>query len=114
MKRAPLMLLLTLVLSLCLTAAGSAETQQDLIGTQMPDFTVTAIDGETYTFSEVLLEKELVLINIFATWCPPCAMEFPAMEEAYQQYRTRWPLSPFPWSPLTTRKPWPRTRKNTA
>ncbi|MBR3020515.1 MAG: TlpA family protein disulfide reductase [Clostridia bacterium] len=89
MKRAPLMLLLTLVLSLCLTAAGSAETQQDLIGTQMPDFTVTAIDGETYTFSEVLLEKELVLINIFATWCPPCAMEFPAMEEAYQQYQDK-------------------------
>lgn len=84
-----LMLIMLLVLALCLPAVGTAETQQDLIGTQMPDFTVTAIDDQTFTLSKVLQEKELVLINIFATWCGPCAMEFPFMEEAYQRYQDK-------------------------
>ena len=51
----------------------------------MEDFTVQTLDG-SFHLSEVLQEKKMVLINFFATWCGPCKMEFPYMEEAYKQY----------------------------
>ncbi len=48
----------------------------------LPDFTVRTVDGGTFTLSEALKDHELVLINLFATWCRPCAMEFPALQKA--------------------------------
>ena len=57
------------------------------LGDIMYDFTVNAADGTTVTLSEMLEEKEMVLINFFFTTCGPCANEFPYMEEAYQLYK---------------------------
>ena len=51
----------------------------------LPDFTVQTVVGGTFTLSEALKDHELVLINLFATWCGPCAMEFPFLEEAWQE-----------------------------
>lgn len=51
----------------------------------LPDFTVKTIDGAGFTLSEALKDHELVLINLFATWCGPCEMEFPYLQEAWQQ-----------------------------
>lgn len=69
-----------LVLMFCLFCLSSeAETRE------MQDFTVQTLDG-SFHLSEVLQEKKMVLINFFASWCGPCKMEFPYMEEAYKQY----------------------------
>ena len=57
----------------------------NLDGFLMQDFTVQTLDG-SFHLSEVLQEKKMVLINFFASWCGPCKMEFPYMEEAYKQY----------------------------
>ena len=57
------------------------------LGDIMYDFSVTAADGSTVTLSQMLEEKEMVLINFFFTTCGPCANEFPYMEEAYQLYK---------------------------
>ncbi len=59
------------------------------VGKTMPDFSITTYDGETYSLYETLSEKEFVLINVWATWCGPCGMEFPYMEEAYQLYKDK-------------------------
>lgn len=59
------------------------------VGTVLPDFTVSTADGETFTLSDVLKDRELVLINLWATWCPPCNVEFPFLEEAYSEYKDR-------------------------
>lgn len=53
----------------------------------MEDFSVETADGGTFTFSEALKEKDLVLINLWATWCGPCGSEFPYLEEAYREYQ---------------------------
>ena len=92
MKYARFLLLLTLSLALCLaasTAVGEAQWSASAIrlGSEMPDFTVDTVDGGSFTLSEALKEKDMVLINLWATWCGPCAAEFPYMEEAWQQYR---------------------------
>ncbi|MBQ6431501.1 MAG: TlpA family protein disulfide reductase [Oscillospiraceae bacterium] len=55
----------------------------------LEDFTVTTIDGGSFTLSAALEEHELVLINLFATWCPPCRMEFPYLQEAWEQEQDR-------------------------
>jgi peroxiredoxin len=48
-------------------------------GQQMPEFTITTMDGEDYSSSE--LEGKVVLINFFATWCPPCRKELPFVKK---------------------------------
>ena len=58
-------------------------------GEAMPDFTVSLTGGTTATLSEVLKEKDLVVLNIFATWCTPCEMEFPDMEKVYEANKDR-------------------------
>ncbi len=51
----------------------------------LEDFTVETIDGSTFSLSDAMQDHELVLINLFATWCPPCEMEFPYLREAWSQ-----------------------------
>lgn len=82
--------LLSLVLALCLCLGSFAFAEDEVViyqlGDKIEDFTVTTWDDKTVTLSEILKEKEMVLINIWATWCGPCRSEFPFMQEAYTQY----------------------------
>jgi cytochrome c biogenesis protein CcmG, thiol:disulfide interchange protein DsbE len=54
-------------------------------GFAAPDFTLKTTEGETYTLSE--LKGQAVLVNMWATWCPPCRAEMPAMEKVYNEYK---------------------------
>lgn len=84
-KRIGLLLLLILVMA-ALCSPAYADTGVGIEpGDTMPDFTVSLTDGSTATLSEVLKEKDLVVLNIFASWCPPCEREFPEMEAVYQE-----------------------------
>lgn len=53
----------------------------------MYDFSVTTSDGKTFTLSEVLKEKDFVVINFWATWCTYCKAEFEDMQYAYEKYQ---------------------------
>ncbi|MBQ7761523.1 MAG: redoxin domain-containing protein [Clostridia bacterium] len=53
------------------------------------DFSVTLVDGSTWTLSEVLKEKKAVLLNFWYTTCTYCIGEFPDLENAYQQYKDK-------------------------
>lgn len=58
-----------------------------VLGDVMYDLTVTTPDGQSITLSEVLEEKDVVLLNFWFSTCGPCANEFPYMDEAYQMYQ---------------------------
>ena len=64
-----------LALFLCFGIAQAEGT--GILGKPFPDFSVTDCDGNTFTLSEALKGHEAVLINLWATWCPPCRLEFP-------------------------------------
>jgi len=52
-----------------------------------PDFSLPDANGETITLSA--LEGQVVLVNFWASWCPPCRVEMPAIEAVYQDYRQK-------------------------
>ena len=51
-------------------------------GQQAPDFTLQTLEGEEVSLSDYRGKK--VMINFWATWCPPCRAEMPDMEKFYQ------------------------------
>ena len=48
-----------------------------------PDFAVVDLSGKTVRLST--LRGRVVLVNVWATWCPPCREEMPSMERLYRQ-----------------------------
>lgn len=59
------------------------------LGDVMYDFTITASDGTAYTLSELLKEKDAVVLNFWYLNCSPCKIEFPYLEMAYAEYSDR-------------------------
>ena len=58
-------------------------------GQEAPDFDLPLTDGSQAKLSELLKDKEVVVLNIFASWCGPCEREFPDMEKTYQKYKDK-------------------------
>lgn len=85
MKKMICLLLAVLMIATVNIPARAASSNIGLEpGQEVPDFTVSLTDGTTAALSELLEGKELVVLNIFATWCAPCELEFPGMEKVYQ------------------------------
>src|SRR5699024_7178323 len=52
-------------------------------GKLAPDFEVTTLDGEHVKLSDYRGER--VMLNFWATWCPPCRAEMPDMQKVYEK-----------------------------
>src|SRR5699024_1704074 len=50
-------------------------------GKKAPDFELETLDGETVKLSDYKGEK--VIVNFWATWCPPCREEIPDLQKLY-------------------------------
>ncbi len=62
------------------TTAEEGLTQGDMA----PDFTLTTVDGKKVQLSD--LKGKKVIINFWATWCPPCKAEMPHMQNYYDEF----------------------------
>jgi peroxiredoxin len=49
-----------------------------------PDFTLDRLDGGSIALNN--LKGQVVLVHIWATWCPPCRAEMPLIQSTYEQY----------------------------
>lgn len=54
---------------------------------EAPEFALEDLAGNRVRFSDH--RGHVVLLNFWATWCPPCRAEMPSMEKLYQAYRGR-------------------------
>ena len=74
------LLLLVLCFSLFIVSCGQ-QPKVAKVGEPAPDFTLVDITGKTWTLSE--LKGQVVFVNFWATWCPPCREEMPSMQNLY-------------------------------
>ena len=69
-----------------LSSTQQVERQQNntVIGTQRPEFAMLDIDGSIRNIKD--WDGKVVLLNFWATWCPPCKKEVPVFIELQQEY----------------------------
>lgn len=72
--------------TITLTASTSDEPISLSLGSLMFDFSVIDQNGTEHTLSKLLKSKKAVAINLWFTTCEPCKMEFPFMQQAYNEY----------------------------
>jgi len=65
--------------------AGSGPEVGVDVGAQAPDFTLTDLQGQKVKLSQ--FRGQVVLVNFWATWCPPCREEMPSMEGLHRKFK---------------------------
>ena len=78
--------LAVLALALTLAGWGEATEPQPAVGHAAPDFTAPDVRGRLIRLAD-FRGKRAVLLNFWATWCVPCRLEMPTMEQAYREYK---------------------------
>lgn len=63
------------------TTGGRVPSPRE--GFPAPDFTLATLDGGEMSLSA--LRGQVVVINLWTSWCPPCREEMPAIEQVYRQ-----------------------------
>jgi peroxiredoxin len=57
-----------------------------VVAQERPDFTLRNLNGEVQNLSE--WDGQVVLVNLWATWCPPCRHEIPYFVDIYEEKKT--------------------------
>ncbi len=64
-----------------------SERNLSLVGRQASDFTLKTVDGSPVHLAD--LRGKIILLDFWATWCPPCRRELPTIEALSRKYKDR-------------------------
>lgn len=68
------------------SSAWAAESMTPLDGkAPAPDFTLPDVDGNAVRLSD--FRGKVVIVNFWATWCPPCRFEMPSLQRAWEKLK---------------------------
>lgn len=76
--------LVSLCFAFVLVSCGDAErrTSADvLVGQKFPELEIQDMNGEGVTLSQFIDQDKPLVLNVWATWCPPCVKELPSLYE---------------------------------
>lgn len=80
------LILLFFFLPLFIIAQQEDKSTYTKTGQAVPAFKVTTLEGKSIDIQQ--LKGKVVLLNFFATWCPPCMLEMPRVEkEIWQKFK---------------------------
>jgi len=84
--RSPYFWAMVALAAIVLTAWVGRENYRPVItGSDAPEFTLLAMDGSEVSLSD-FLGKDVLLVNVWATWCGPCLTEMPSMQRLYDRF----------------------------
>ncbi len=84
----PILALIILLIALPALAANTTGAITPLQQrANAPDFTLTDVDGKIHRLSDY--RGKVVIVNFWATWCPPCREEMPSMQKAWETLREK-------------------------
>ncbi|MCS7261981.1 MAG: TlpA family protein disulfide reductase [Aquificaceae bacterium] len=88
-KRLPYLLAGVLLAAMLLF--GLRQKQEEVLQSshlqELPDITFQTLDGQELRLSD--LRGKVVLVNFWATWCPPCREEMPIFEKEYRKCKDK-------------------------
>ncbi|MCF7740682.1 MAG: TlpA family protein disulfide reductase [Candidatus Marinimicrobia bacterium] len=68
-------------------SAQNNTMQEKFIGSEAPEFELETLSGEKVTLDQ--FEGKVVLLNFWATWCPPCKKEIPDLDKMHSEHKSR-------------------------
>jgi peroxiredoxin len=81
-RRVLLLAIVVLVVGFLLTLARTPSSSRR----PAPDFVLPDMNGQVVRLSQ--LKGKVVMLNLWATWCPPCRKEMPTMEMLYRKMKS--------------------------
>ena len=66
---------------------SGVETEKSEVGFKAPSFTARNLKGHRVQLADH--KGKVVVLNLWATWCGPCRVEMPGMENLYRRYRSQ-------------------------